>query len=156
MEIEVSVRRFRLRLVFVFSVALLTAGFLSWRTYRWDQPWLRPLKGYDQFAIRFEGLSTKDKEFDLLRQAFLLPPSRATLKRTTFYGFTPSDMGSDQRVWPSRYAWINMVGYVEPSQRSNALQKLFQEVDVEIRKTGLKVDWKMALVARDGSVIYPD
>jgi hypothetical protein len=133
-EIEVTVRKLKRYLFLVLGVALLGVGFISWRTYRWDQPWLEPIKGYDLIVIRFDGLAYRDKEFAQLRDAFLRPSDRTLFHEPILHGFRPSDLTYDERKWPSRYAWVGMIGYVEPSRQSDALQRIAKKLMLRSRK----------------------
>jgi len=135
---------------------VLAAGFFSWRTYRWDQPWLRPDSNSDIIAIRFDGVRREDKQFSRLRDAFLLPFARNLPQTPVVYGFHPKDMGTDERTWPTQYSWVRVDGNFESAKTVEAFSSLRIEVDDAMRTLGVTVRWQMALIARDGSVTFSD
>jgi hypothetical protein len=152
-EIEIDLRHWKLHILLAVLVGLLGYGVYSWQEYRWDRPWLRPC-GHDKVVVRFDGVHHTDKEFEALQTAFLCLDFKSP--QTIIHGFRPCDMTYDSREWPSRYSWVGMLGYAEPENLEANMNAFKVAVAAALQKTGIKVQWRFALVRRNGSVYYPE
>ncbi len=132
-------------------VLALVVGLYSLREYRWDEPWLRPFREYEQLAVRIEGCRYGDPPFKTIESAFL-----GACSRDVVHGFRPNDFFSDSTSWPASYAWVKILGHMDPKDQQENIRRIKRDVVIEIGKTGLKVPWRFAYIRRDGSVYYPD
>jgi len=133
-------------------IVLALAGLLySLQKYRWDAPWLRPFDNCDQLAVRIEGCRYGDSQFKMVHNAVV-----GVWSRDTIHGFHPNDFSSDSTAWPKSYAWIKILGYMEPKDQQENIRRIKRELTVAIEKTGVSVPWRFAFISRDGSVYCPD
>jgi len=140
--------RDRRLLMLILFVVVVGGSLMLLRRNRWDAPWLAPDSNYMIIAVKFDNISCEDKRFGPLRDIVLT---------ATYKGFRPADYGTNNAPWPFTYSYIRIDCFPHDLETLKADAVTYKKnLGASILKSGIKVDWHVAIISNNGDVLYPE